>query len=94
MASTNKDRFISKTAQRMAMTLATVACMGLPNVAVAAELSNKQTQLIPIAVFTANGDTVKLKQALIDGLEKGLTVNEIKDVLVQMYPESCSFLTD
>ena len=92
MASTNKDRFISKTAQRMAMTLA--ACMGLPNVAAAAELSNKQTQLIPIAVFTANGDTVKLKQALIDGLEKGLTVNEIKDVLVQMYPESCSFLTD
>lgn len=85
MASTNKDRFISKTAQRIAMTLATVACMGLANVAVAAELSNKQTQLIPIAAFTANGDRVRLKQALIDGLEKGLTVNEIKDVLVQMY---------
>lgn len=61
MASTNKDRFISKTAQRIAMTLATVACMGLANVAAAAELSNKQTQLIPIAVFTANGDMVKLK---------------------------------
>ena len=74
MASTNKDRFISKTAQRIAMTLATVACMGLANVAVAAELSNKQTQLIPIAAFTANGDTVRLKQALIDGLGKGLTV--------------------
>lgn len=48
-------------------------------------LNAKQQSIIPIAAFTANGDTVKLKQALVQGLEKGMTVNEIKEVLVQMY---------
>lgn len=85
MASITKNRSILKTTKCIAMAMTTVACIGTANVATAAELSNKQSQIISIAAFTANGDTVKLKQALIAGLEKGLTVNEIKDVLVQMY---------
>jgi 4-carboxymuconolactone decarboxylase len=48
-------------------------------------LSAAQKSIIPIAAFTANGDMVKLKTALNDGLDAGLTVNEIKEVLVQMY---------
>lgn len=48
-------------------------------------LNAKQRHIIPIAAFTANGNTEKLKEALVQGLEKGMTVNEIKEVLVQMY---------
>ena len=48
-------------------------------------LSAKQQSIIPIAAFTANGDMEKLRTALHEGLEAGLTVNEIKEILVQMY---------
>ena len=48
-------------------------------------LSAKQQGIIPIAAFTANGDMEKLKSALNEGLDAGLTVNEIKEILVQMY---------
>jgi 4-carboxymuconolactone decarboxylase len=48
-------------------------------------LSAKQKGIIPIAAFTANGDMEKLKTALNEGLDAGLTVNEIKEILVQMY---------
>ena len=48
-------------------------------------LSPKQQSIVTIAAFTANGDLQKLKTALNEGLDTGLTVNEIKEVLVQMY---------
>ncbi len=48
-------------------------------------LDKKDQSIIPIAAFTAKGDTEKLKAALADGLQNGMTVNEIKEVLVQMY---------
>ena len=48
-------------------------------------LSAKQRSIIPIAAFTANGDMEKLTSALNEGLDAGLTVNEIKEILVQMY---------
>jgi alkylhydroperoxidase/carboxymuconolactone decarboxylase family protein YurZ len=48
-------------------------------------LSAKQQSIIPIAAFTANGAMEKLRTALHAGLEAGLTVNEIKEILVQMY---------
>jgi 4-carboxymuconolactone decarboxylase len=48
-------------------------------------LSAKQQSIIPIAAFTANGDMEQLRTALHEGLEAGLTVNEIKEILVQMY---------
>jgi len=48
-------------------------------------LSAKQRSIIPIAAFTANGDLAKLRPALHAGLDAGLTVNEIKEILVQMY---------
>jgi 4-carboxymuconolactone decarboxylase len=48
-------------------------------------LSAKQHRIIPIAAFTANGDLAKLSTALHAGLEAGLTVNEIKEIPVQMY---------
>src|SRR5512136_2194553 len=48
-------------------------------------LSPKQQSIVTIAAFTANGDLQQLKTALTEGLDAGLTVNEIKEVLVQMY---------
>ena len=48
-------------------------------------LSAQQQRIIPIAAFTANGDLEKLRTALHAGLDAGLTVNEIKEILVQMY---------
>nr|WP_320192596.1 carboxymuconolactone decarboxylase family protein [uncultured Desulfobacter sp.] len=49
------------------------------------KLSTKQRAIIPIAAFTAGGNLDKLKASLEKGLDAGLTVNEIKEILVQMY---------
>lgn len=76
------------------MTILGVCCtvtMGLPAIAHAesthsvSALSRKQQSIVSIAAFTAKGDTEKLKGALSEGLQNGMTVNEIKEVLVQMY---------
>jgi len=48
-------------------------------------LSAKQQSIVTIAAFTANGDMEKLEGALNEGLDAGLAVNEIKEVLVQLY---------
>ena len=48
-------------------------------------LSAKQQGIVSIAAFTANGDLDRLKPALHEGLDAGLTVNEIKEILVQLY---------
>lgn len=49
------------------------------------QLTPKEKALIPIAALTASGEIPRLEPALTQGLEAGLTVNEIKEVLVQMY---------
>ena len=48
-------------------------------------LNEKQQSIIPIAAFTASGEMAKLNGALAQGLDAGLTVNEVKEILVQMY---------
>jgi 4-carboxymuconolactone decarboxylase len=48
-------------------------------------LNAKQEGIITIAAFTAKGDLEKLKTALNNGLDAGLTVNEIKEILIQLY---------
>jgi alkylhydroperoxidase/carboxymuconolactone decarboxylase family protein YurZ len=48
-------------------------------------LSPKQQSIVTISAFTANGALEKLKTALNEGLDAGLTVNEIKEILVQLY---------
>ena len=48
-------------------------------------LNAKQQSIVTIAAFTANGDLQKLKTALNEGLDAGLTINEIKEILVQLY---------
>lgn len=48
-------------------------------------LDAKEQGIVTIAAFTANGDVEKLKTALNSGLDVGLTISEIKEVLVQLY---------
>jgi alkylhydroperoxidase/carboxymuconolactone decarboxylase family protein YurZ len=52
----------------------------------------------PIAAFAATGDIPKLKIALANGLDAGLSVSECKEILVQLYayagfPRSLNALT-
>lgn len=48
-------------------------------------LNERQESIVTIAAFTADGDLPQLETALNEGLDAGLTVNEIKEVLIQMY---------
>lgn len=48
-------------------------------------LSSKQKAIVKISSYTAAGDLERLEGALNEGLENKLTVNEIKEILVQMY---------
>ncbi len=48
---------------------------------ISTKLNTKQRAMIPIAAFTANGNLDKLKESLEQGLDAGLTVNEIKEVI-------------
>jgi len=48
-------------------------------------LNEKEKSIIIISSLAAKGDLDKLKTGLQDGLDAGLTVNEIKEVLVHLY---------
>ena len=48
-------------------------------------LNARQQSIVIISAYTAGGDLPRLKTALNQGLDAGLTVNEIKEVLIQMY---------
>lgn len=48
-------------------------------------LSEKQQSIVLISAYTTIGDLEKLEHALGSGLDAGLTVNEIKEVLVHLY---------
>ena len=48
-------------------------------------LDKKQEKIVTIYSFAARGELEKLKPELVAGLESGLTVNEIKEILVHLY---------
>ena len=48
-------------------------------------LDAKQQAIVAIAAFSGIGDLGKMKPAIEQGLDAGLTINEIKEVLVQVY---------
>ncbi len=49
------------------------------------ELSSGEQRIVVIAALTAKGDLSSLKPALNTGLEAGLTINQIKEVIVHLY---------
>lgn len=65
------------------------AVLGTLNAAHVSAASNildaRQQNIVAIAALTAKGDLGKLSGVLNQGLQSGLTVNETKEVLVQMY---------
>ncbi len=50
-----------------------------------AQLTTKQQSIIPIAAYTATGELQLLKPALNNGLNAGLTINEIREAIVHLY---------
>ena len=48
-------------------------------------LNAKQKSIATAASYAARGDQAGLKQALAEGLDAGVTVNEFKEILVQAY---------
>lgn len=62
-------------------------------------LSVKQQVIAPIAAYTAIGDLPHLNTALEQGLDAGLSINDCREILVQMYayagfPRSINALTE
>lgn len=47
-------------------------------------LDEKQQRIVAISALTATGDLAQLQTALSDGLDAGMTVNEIREVLVHL----------
>ncbi|WP_018124128.1 carboxymuconolactone decarboxylase family protein [Desulfovibrio oxyclinae] len=74
-----------------AILIALVMSLGLAAASEAADMQKKTTldvrqrSIVTIAAFTASGEIERLKPELAEGLDSGLTVNEVKEVLVQMY---------
>ena len=48
-------------------------------------LSTRQQAIVAIGSYTGRGDLEHLDAALVQGLDAGMTVNEIKEILVQAY---------
>lgn len=48
-------------------------------------LTPKEQSIVPIAAFTTKGDIQQLRTALNSGLDAGLSINEIKEIIVQIY---------
>jgi 4-carboxymuconolactone decarboxylase len=48
-------------------------------------LNAEEQSIVTISAFTAKGDLEQLRKSLNKGLDAGLTVNEIKEALVQLY---------
>jgi alkylhydroperoxidase/carboxymuconolactone decarboxylase family protein YurZ len=48
-------------------------------------LTAKEQSIVTIAAFTANGNQKGLSISLYEGLNAGLTISEIKEIMVQLY---------
>lgn len=51
-------------------------------------LTPQQEKIVTISAFASKGKLDKLKPELTEGLEAGLTINEIKEILVHLYAYS------
>ena len=45
----------------------------------------RQQSMVLVSAYTANGDLERLRPALIQALDAGLSINEIKEVLTHLY---------
>src|SRR5215217_6826998 len=78
------SKFI-KSLQLLLLTLSIHTMNAQNNTTANEPLNARQQSIVSIAALTAVGDLEHLKTALNTGLDAGLTINEIKEVLVQLY---------
>lgn len=48
-------------------------------------LTTREQAIVAVASYTGKGDLEHLKQALVQALEAGMTVNEVKEILIHAY---------
>lgn len=46
-------------------------------------MTNREKSIVIVSVFTAKGDMIELEKSIKLALEKGVTVNEIKESMIQ-----------
>ncbi len=84
-----RHTFIGTAILALGLTLAVMPCHAEQNAtqpqASSETLSAKQQTIPLIATFMATSDMPKLNAALNQGLDAGLSVNEAKEILVQLY---------
>ncbi len=98
MTSTTPARHATAAALGLAMSLAAALTHAAPNPqepramtrlerveSTSETLSVRQQALVPIAALAAAGDIARLGDAIERGLDDGLTVSDIREVLVQLY---------
>ena len=77
--------------RRLCVTLAAAALTALAAQPVNAQqnmenvLNEKQQAVVAISCLEAKGDIERLKEAVADGLDAGLTVSQVKEALSQLY---------
>ena len=49
------------------------------------KMAEKQKSIAEISIFTANGNLEELKKSINSGLNKGVTLNETKEIMVHLY---------
>jgi alkylhydroperoxidase/carboxymuconolactone decarboxylase family protein YurZ len=69
LSSVNNDEYLTATRNQLEVT----------------ELTQHRQSIVAIASYAAIGDNDGLSNALKQGLNKGLTVNQIKELLIQVY---------
>lgn len=73
---------MTTTGKQLLFVLTTICCFCG---SLSAQLSTKQQHMIPVAAYTAKGELQLLKPALNEGLDAGITINEIKEAMVHLY---------
>lgn len=68
-----------------ALTLSIGKMNAQQSIAINQDLTAQQKSIVAISALTATGKSAALKEQLVVGLEAGLTVNEIKEILVHLY---------
>ncbi|MBM6822879.1 carboxymuconolactone decarboxylase family protein [Fusobacterium mortiferum] len=48
-------------------------------------MTDREKSIVIVSVFTAKGDMIELEKSIKLALEKGVTVNEIKESMIQLY---------
>ena len=69
----------------LTLAVCAVGFAGGAEAAASKELTAKEARIVSVSAFTAQGDLPNLKTALNEALDAGMTVNEVKEVLVQLY---------